>query len=131
MKTINLHEIARARSGDGALVEVTQQAAVAAMQHRDLNNASYLGRRHERTRADPARFAAITGVAAHGSLVAITATPASAQRVRKVSGSGHSRASKARSSWPAGTSRSACSSAGRAPTWTVAPGPSTACRTVC
>lgn len=39
---------ARARGGDGALVEVTQQAAVAAMQHRDLNNASYLGRRHER-----------------------------------------------------------------------------------
>jgi crotonobetainyl-CoA:carnitine CoA-transferase CaiB-like acyl-CoA transferase len=31
----------RAQSGDGALVEVSQQAAVAAMQQRDINNASY------------------------------------------------------------------------------------------
>lgn len=31
----------RAQSGEGALVEVSQQAAVAAMQQRDINNASY------------------------------------------------------------------------------------------
>ena len=37
--------------------------------------------------------------------------------------------SKARLSWPVGTSRSACSSASRARTWRTAPGCSTACRT--
>ena len=38
-------------------------------------------------------------------------------------------AETAKSSWPAATSRSACSSASRARTWRTAPGCSTACRT--
>jgi len=40
--------LARDQCGDGNLVEVSQQAAVAAMQHRDFNNTSYIGGMHSR-----------------------------------------------------------------------------------
>jgi crotonobetainyl-CoA:carnitine CoA-transferase CaiB-like acyl-CoA transferase len=40
--------MARMQSGSGNLVEVSQQAAVTAMQHRDFNNVSYVGGKYER-----------------------------------------------------------------------------------
>ena len=38
----------RAQTGSGNLLEISQHAAVAAMQHRDFNNTSYIGGTHER-----------------------------------------------------------------------------------
>lgn len=40
--------LTRARTGGGNLLEISQQAAVAAMQHRDFNNPSYIGGTHVR-----------------------------------------------------------------------------------
>lgn len=40
--------LTRARTGSGSLLEISQQAAVAAMQHRDFNNVSYAAGKYER-----------------------------------------------------------------------------------